>query len=398
VRNEVNLVDFVAIETLRMFAPDAYDVIRSNPTQFVGMLMAVRHKKEELAQFHGRWLGGIARNPVAVRALIVRLFPAVGAILTDASKSAPSDAALRKARRICMEQMFDVYFRYAIERGISRAAFLACLELNGEELGATLRRFGDERVDGQTKLRLFLDMLFDDLVSGRRVGSPWLLDQLCRVGDAVIAATKYTALQVPDDLLLIFVIEKLLEAMPATDRRAELQKALEPAGVNIAARVVTILGAQHGRHGEQSSLSEERTIPSEPDLDALEEFVRKRLEAAEADGTLWVVPSLLRLLLDWKRLGGEPQMRDAVRNWSVEDANLITILCSLKGPSRLGREAIDMGTASAILDLDDTNRRAERLLGGDTLEEKARQALQLFVDAYTAARTAKGGGSTPPGS
>ena len=124
VRNEVNTVDFVAIEALRIFAPSAYEIVRANRSQFTGMLLSVDHVRNDLKQFHETWLSALGKDEARVRSLVFHLFPAVAAIVNGAKRVSPGDAMLRRTRRICAEQIFDVYFRYSPERGLSRTAFL----------------------------------------------------------------------------------------------------------------------------------------------------------------------------------------------------------------------------------------------------------------------------------
>ena len=392
VRNEVNLVDFVAIETLRLFAPGAYDVVRSNRMRFVGMYLAVEHLQEENRTFHEDWLTRTERNADAVRVLVGQMFPRVAALLAKAGRPAVNDIALRKTRRVCTEEVFDVYFRYSLDRGLSRSSFLSILEADGEQLAATLHSFGGQRLeDGRTKLRWFLEMLRDELQSGRRLTKTTLVTELCRVGDSVIAATpRAFSFQVPDDFLFVFVVEGLLEQLPASERTAALQTALGVAGIASAARIVTILGAQHGRHGEQPTRPEARTIASIADLDALEADVRTRIEAAWASDALWSSPGLVRLLFDWKRLGGGAQVQEAVRRWtSSSPGNLVRLLSELSGVSSHGRVVVDLQALSALLDLDKTVATARAIAGDKAIDPRARALLQTMLDTYASTDSAR---------
>lgn len=391
VKNEVNPVDFVAIETLRVFAPDAYDVIRSNRTRFVGMLLHMDHLRDENQRFHEQWLAGVQRGATAVHALVVRLFPQIAAVLAKSGGEADRDAMLRKARRVCTEQVFDVYFRYSLDRGLSRAAFLKLLECGPDELRAELERLSTEQLDdGHTKLRWFLEMLRDELTAGKGVTRTDLLTHLCSLGDAVIAGTpRAFTFEVPDDFLLVFVVEKLLEHLPATGRAPALRAALDAAGVSTVAMIVTFLGAQHGKYGEQPNPPDERTIPSEGDLKALEGLARERIERASAEGALWTAARFPRVLFDWGRLGGEVQAREAVAKWCGDDGNLLRLVESLRGPSERGRDSVNATALAALLDLEATAGRAKKLLAGPGVEPKVRDLLLLLLDAYASTAAAQ---------
>ena len=59
VRGEVNVVDFIALEALRVFLPSLYDTIRSNPDRFSGhtpdILNAGTKRSNTEFQFHDAW-------------------------------------------------------------------------------------------------------------------------------------------------------------------------------------------------------------------------------------------------------------------------------------------------------------------------------------------------------
>lgn len=391
VRNEVNPVDFVAIETLRVFVPDTYDVIRSNRARFAGVLLHVDHLREENKLFHEQWIATVGRDRAAVHAIIVRLFPRVAAVLAKSGAATDRDAVLRKARRICAEQVFDVYFRYSLDRGLSRAAFLKLLDRGSHELRAELEQLSTERLDdGHTKLRWFLEMLRDELIAGKGVTRTDLPTHLCCLGDTVIAGTSRALMfEVPDDFLLVFVVEKLLERLPAADRGAALRVAFACAGVSTVSMVVMFLGAQHGRYGEQPSPSDERTITSEGDLKALEEVALERIERASADGTLWTAPRFPNVLFDWGRLGGEVQARAAVANWCADDRNLLKLVESLRSPGGSGRDSVNTSALAVLLDLEATASHVRTLLRDPALEPKERDLCQLLLDAYSSTAAAR---------
>ena len=196
-------------------------------------------------------------------------------------------------------------------------------------------------------------------------------------------------MELPYDYLLLWVVEKLLETLPAADRVTALQSALKPAGVSTETLVAMFLASQHGRYGRQPNSPEERTIPSERDLDALERGALQRIVCAAADGSLWTAPGFPRLLFDWGRLGGEVEMRDAVRQWSIVDANFIALIRSLRRPSMRGTDTVDLDALSGLLGLDDTVSRAKRLLKEPTVEPQARDVLRSLVDAFASTAPAR---------
>ncbi|MBC1259364.1 P-loop NTPase fold protein, partial [Trichormus variabilis] len=85
VKGEVNFVDFVAIETIRLFYPTVYNIIRNNPELFtfgVRFLTVPRIIDEEkIKEFHNTWINQInERDRNAVKFILTKIFPKSGNI------------------------------------------------------------------------------------------------------------------------------------------------------------------------------------------------------------------------------------------------------------------------------------------------------------------------------
>lgn len=73
---EVEFVDFVAIEALRVFVPEAYAVIRENKEKFIPSTSEGMATQDSLKAFHQGWLSRIENPRVqgAVKEVVVRIF------------------------------------------------------------------------------------------------------------------------------------------------------------------------------------------------------------------------------------------------------------------------------------------------------------------------------------
>ena len=194
VRGEVNPTDFVAIETLRLFTPAAYDAIRRNPSFFVGMTAAMFASDKTgtgttARDFHGAWLRLVPTEyQSAVCNIICALFPHAASFFGGATFRAVNDAQDRSLRRVCAEDVFEAYFRYSLGADMTRAEFLLMLERASAPLSgaATVEALAQQRIPGgTTRLRRFVDMLRDHLVVAPRLtGAPQLIQALLHVGDS----------------------------------------------------------------------------------------------------------------------------------------------------------------------------------------------------------------------
>ena len=57
VAGEVNPVDYIALECLRIFAPHIYRTIRDNKDMFAGFISEGRDERDATREFHQKWLG-----------------------------------------------------------------------------------------------------------------------------------------------------------------------------------------------------------------------------------------------------------------------------------------------------------------------------------------------------
>ena len=78
---ELNPVDFIAVEAVRVFLPDLYDTIRRHPASFAGEPRAVAAAGSAAAasrEFHDSWAAALPDHlREAAQTLVLRLFPAV---------------------------------------------------------------------------------------------------------------------------------------------------------------------------------------------------------------------------------------------------------------------------------------------------------------------------------
>ena len=101
VQGEVNPVDFIGIETLRIFCPEAYNMIRTSSGKIHRPGM-VASKIDQLRIFQDSWVTQIEEGSrEAVRGLLSQLFPKLGEMWGDLGFDPPNEATWRKQLRIC---------------------------------------------------------------------------------------------------------------------------------------------------------------------------------------------------------------------------------------------------------------------------------------------------------
>ena len=121
VKGEVNPVDFIAIESLRVFRPMVYDLIRKNQKFFAGQAKAkgfLFPTLDELKDFHNSWISQLQNeDKEPVKRLLLRLFPKLQAVSHDTYCDEKNESRWRKHLRVCSLDIFPNYFRLTLTKG-----------------------------------------------------------------------------------------------------------------------------------------------------------------------------------------------------------------------------------------------------------------------------------------
>lgn len=164
VRGEVNPVDFIALEALRVFLPGLYDVIRTNQDKFSGHSRDNRYDGDQraIAAFHEQWAQSLPESlRSSTKALLERIFPKIGQM----GYGADWLAQWRRGLRACHPDAFPTYFRMTVSPGtVRRSEMLVLLSLaeTPAALGDTLvQATSVKRPDGLSKARALLERLMD---------------------------------------------------------------------------------------------------------------------------------------------------------------------------------------------------------------------------------------------
>jgi predicted KAP-like P-loop ATPase len=299
VQGEVNPVDFIGIETLRIFCPEAYNMIRTYPDKFTGREWVVS-KIEQLRTFQESWVNQIAEESrEAVKGLLSLLFPKLGEMWGDLGFEAPNEASWRKQLRICSPDIFPIFFHLALPQGdISNAEIKMILSLadNPPDFSAHLLELANQvRPDCFTRLHAFLDRVMDYTGSEIAVESiaPIFLS-LFDVGDQFIRAEDEGTGKLPigNDQRVAQIILQLLRRLPWDSRFEALREAITKGrAVFISVKIVMELGKLREQYADEAQPKAESLVRRE-DLLGLEELVLAKVRQAAADESLLMCPKL----------------------------------------------------------------------------------------------------------
>ena len=158
-RGEVNLVDLLLVEGMRVFYPELYIVVRNSRDAFLGgdfrlnssLLDQAQQALERIRALVEEGIRGTdADDQIAAKALLRRLFPWTSRALQDPLGEPIREQRWAEEQRVCSPDYFDRYFSYAVLRGdisdVLIDTFLSELHSRGvAEIASRMVELGSER-------------------------------------------------------------------------------------------------------------------------------------------------------------------------------------------------------------------------------------------------------------
>ena len=294
VHGEVNPVDFIAIEALRVFLPDVYETVRRNPSMFAGHAEMRTHGVDQsavLKQFHAAWLDHVDDHQRdAARALVGQYSPRRGTPGPTYSTAQDRKASGGATFGCAALTSFPCSFRLAIAPGaISRAEVLSLLRAASDQKkfeGALLSYSAETGSDGVNRARSLLERLQDHTAADIPTGAVQpVVSALANVADRLIAAeaSPRGLFELGIDVQSGRVFWQLARRLPAESERFAMIMAAFSQGTRyiVGSPRVSILGQEHSED-KQTPTPPEGSIVSKEHLAELEAMAVGRIrEVAE---------------------------------------------------------------------------------------------------------------------
>lgn len=406
VRGEVDAVDFVGIQALRVFLPRAYQSIAASPQMFTGAGPGYDSKvsRNSEREFHDAWLADAGAPRTLIEGILTRLFPLLDSLWTSNVYDRKAEVDWRRALRVCSSEKFSIYFQLSLAKGeVSASAVQAFLALAADpvQMAATLRSYATSpRPDGRTSASSLLQRLndADDQYLPDKAVEP-LLAALFEAGDDVARPVASTALPFDLDQHRVHRLFRRLLQRVAPARRTPILKAAFRDGRAIVTivREFAFLGRQHGLWGAEKKSEVEPHLSLE-EVTKLQMIILERVSAAGADGTLWTSLQPITLLDAWRLLGDAQEMRDCVRARLESDAALLEFVSWFVTKVRSSgihdhvakvTPRIDPDRIAEFASVDEIETRVAALLARPGLSEDYKVLLRMFLRGVAARRAGK---------
>ncbi len=328
---EVNPVDLIALEALRVFVPTVYEAlpdlkhILTDEPRF----MRKEEKKEDSASLIALLESAPTDVRPQVQSVLENLFPPAASVLSNSHYSEGNNDWFRNLR-VCAHEVFDRYFQFSTPAGdISQSELDAVMALVGDR-DALAKKFTDLRERGLLDVTLDrLDYYKDKLPIQAAESFVTVLFDL-----DVSSDDQFLALQLsPQTHLQRILYWYLRQEQDLAKRKGILQSAMaKTTGLFTPVMAINWLEARTRDNGPGDS---DALLQSPADIDDLRRQSVAKIEDAAKSGRLPKEKELWFLLTIWGTWGGNSQMRQWVENVVASGQDgLLQILRTLRGTMR----------------------------------------------------------------
>ncbi|MBD2728874.1 AAA family ATPase [Nostoc sp. FACHB-892] len=277
VKDEVNPVDFLAIESLRVFCPKIYSIIHQNPHIFVG---EVNLSIDELKNLLNTWIAQLRdEDKQPVKNLLMQLFPKLKFILGNTSLDEKQELEWREQLRVCSLEIFLIYFRLSLSASelsnIQIKIILGLVE-NTEKFRNYLIELTKQKLpNGTTQARVFIEQLENSTEEIPVNYIPSVVEALFDVSEQLLSQDdeSHSILAFSNEVIISRCISQLLRQINETSRFELLKKVItQGKALPIINHEIAILKEQQSQYGTDKSNYDEKWLVNAQHLKKLEEM------------------------------------------------------------------------------------------------------------------------------
>jgi predicted KAP-like P-loop ATPase len=387
---EVNPVDLIALEVIRLYEPDVYQALRSSKE----LLTASSRPDKSRSEVAGKAVASLIElgsegRKGEVRELLKHLFPTILWALGGPQYASEYGQEWYRELRVCSAKMFDRYFRLSVsDQELSQAAVRKLLGARGDRedlrsqleslhsrelLNAAVEELGvyESEIE-EHQIEPFATAIFDvaDLLSDERTG----------------------VLEVPVHWRIGFLVNKAVEKLNDRSARVEvLTNAItKTSGLFMAVTFVDLVGTS------VEGSTDERILP-ESGIVRLRFAAVQKIQTAAVSGALAQHPKLAVLLGRWLTWGTKEDVASYIEALTQTPMGTLQLLRSLVvrsvrrglgdyvGTERYYMRRVDI---EALLSMDTLDARVQAL-PTDGLSGEDQQAIKAFQKAMERRKSGK---------
>lgn len=382
--DEVNYVDLIAIETLRIHFNDIYEKIRENKTRFT-----VRNHPNQGKDLDHDFLWENYEKPVdTAEMLLSYLFPRYSRNEISPWKSiSENEDTYRKRKRICHPDMFNYYFRQTVPEGeIPQEEFtsLKTSAQDHEKFAQILLDLSEqEGKSGRSRAYNFLKRFQEHSreIETRKEATLGLFE----VADHLVQVDpRANSLDDGNIGLLFQTVYSLIEE---ADKPTQiLDDAISTShSPYFGAYLLGLLSQEHGEYGGTERLERERLLQYEDICDLRETWVNQ-IENQASRGDLADVDRINLVLERWRDWGDSDDAVEWVRRYTADNESLIEFieyfLTDVNASTGETYEILKLEQIEPFLDIEDVESRFNTI-DDSGLTERQEEVVEIFIQAQS---------------
>lgn len=386
---EVNPVDFIGLEVLRIFEPGVYDSIRDAKEFFCGTTSSVDYRKAEDKAYFEKWRESLPQSSRTwVASLVGSIFPKVAAVLDAGFLISRDTKSWRRELRPCSPECFAVYFQFSIPVDqVTRAELNHLISQDTPEEMATLLLEAKTYVfpDGHSKVRDLLERLRDfDKLEERQAAK--LVEALVSNAHLLLRSEDERGGffgSFPNRWRIFGLVQTLLEQIELSARQELLMNLAEssPGLWGLVALADDALAATRDPSKASKAMVDlEDGFPSK-----LANVVAGRLDRATQEQML-AMPELDFIVNWWATHGDATKIRGIFEPSVANDAELLGLLDKFvrtgsRSSGRISTETyhLSMKPLALAMDLDAAEPRIRVLQLRDDLTTRQRASIDSYL-------------------
>jgi predicted KAP-like P-loop ATPase len=340
--HEVDPVDFIALEVLRVKQPSVYEAIRDGEEMFAGSaepphLSRTDDVKARVKAFHDTWLGEVLETDrEAAKALVIAMFPKLASVWGNTVYAELWEADWLRRRRICSKPIFPVYFRLEIPDGeFSRSEMRGAIDstARAEDFTAVLRGLLKRKhPQGSTMARKLLIDLQQYTKSDIPASNiPLVVSVLFNIGDELLVPEDEPKglFEFGNDIIIGRVLWQLLERLTEPERFSALVDAFrDGSAIGTMCRELRMYAGQHDESGSKPKKPVDERVLGADHVEVLKGIVLDKIRHLQLKGEGYRAVGLLpSIIWTWRWLAGSATEAEAwLRDTASADEGLAWLL------------------------------------------------------------------------
>jgi predicted KAP-like P-loop ATPase len=339
IKNEVNPIDFVALEAIRIFEPACYERIQKDENLFFGHASQIwDHQRTELAAYHTSWINNLkSPKKEAIQKIIKSLFPVVASVLNSQDLIDCHDQhRSRREMRICCPEFFSRYYWMTVpQESISAEEFekISLAFGNREQFGTELLNIANNGQLGLSKFNFLMQKMIDHSQDIPKESISEIIKTIYDVHDQIIAIDfKINGNNSGLDSYKSRRLTKLLlSRIEEPERISTISQLIDSSEsfFSIFSNVFSIIDDPKNNSCEALTfdfmISTQNLFSSES-IDGLKKQIVNKIKNSAESGQLEKIIHLSRILHIWNEWDPEPNAKKWVQDRVKDDAGLIFIL------------------------------------------------------------------------